>query len=367
VASGANTIGEKFGSAGEIGNLGKVGNEAYRRLMPLAWSGLIDAIVDDGIKGGILATSGLFGTGIQSYQTQADMDRDQIAKDVKAGTLPKTYRAADGTEQPLTDRKQMTPAQKAAFDAAHPDLTDARRERSNPTQKAIQEFKDETASRIAAIAPDLKTNPELWRAERSEQLDRQRNAIDGAVEVAKQAGDEYYLKPPTPVTRIDVLNQRYGKAIETATDAKGNVNWDKVDQVVAAWDAKDQKLWLDEKAAKPASAEERAYHAAVTVLKPYWDARDKDWQAIASANPSLGAYKTFDDYRQARIEALMAQGLSYTLASAQADKIIAPVIDAMSKLSLAYLAQHQDLVKVLDRFGYSVPSRLRGLTMAGTP
>lgn len=79
VATGENAIHQKFGAETPVGDFGVIGNEAYRRLVPLAWQGLVSAVALDGANGAMLALPGFLGVSTQSYVSPADA-RDKVSQ-----------------------------------------------------------------------------------------------------------------------------------------------------------------------------------------------------------------------------------------------------------------------------------------------
>lgn len=79
LATHGDTLGQTLGQETSLGDFGTVGNEAYRRLVPLGFQGIVEALQQDGLIGAGLAVTDLFGTSVNTYETHSDA-RDLVSK-----------------------------------------------------------------------------------------------------------------------------------------------------------------------------------------------------------------------------------------------------------------------------------------------
>lgn len=169
---GKNEIGQPFGSEGETAtaleglfgkdlNAGKWGNELIKRLVPLSFGGLVEALNDDGLRGLASASTGLIGTGTQTYQTQTDY-RDEVTQRLGFGKkfddLQQDYgrrkQVMDIVEQeghgyPKTDNQKAADTARAGFDQEQAGIDNALQQ-GTLTQKYSDATRFITAERLGS-------------------------------------------------------------------------------------------------------------------------------------------------------------------------------------------------------------------------
>jgi hypothetical protein len=292
-----------------------------------------------------------------------------LQKDIEAGArytnaagqeqpFPTTWVDAQGKSHPvktLSDLKAASPLAYEAFSQQHPDVV-ARVQSPDPRFQRVDEIKNEFGQKLAATDALLSRDPAAWRAQRADLRNEQRIRIDEQL---------HAVDTGPPRTLLDKTNQRYQTVLRFHTDPTGKVDWDAVDRAVSHWSPEEQRLLSEQRLAGETPASKR-YITDLGKLEPYFKQRDEAWARIAAQNPGLAAYPNFDAFKNARIlQYRQDTGVSYTVAAAAVDKLLAPIERMMSTQANAYLVQHPELVPLLDKYGYYVPASLRGLTLAG--
>lgn len=334
--------------------------------VPLIVAGAYEAFT--GTQGNIFEKTGaaalstgasFVGLGAQTYETSAEIRKRLLQDDIKAGVVSqKTYLDPEGNEKPVTQPWQLEPLEREAYNQRNKAELDKLVEGyPDDAFSAIRGVQDEFAAFHAENDALLATDPFEWRDQRGALKTAERERIEG---IRTGAPEEFPDREPR--TRLDALNADYREQMEQATDKRGKVDWELVDRWTASLSPKDQDLLFQQRLAGETPTS-KSYLKAVKLLEPYFDARDEGWTKIASTSPSLAQFGSFEQWRSDRIAFLRTNyNMSYTQAKAEFDKMASPIETAMGQMGTAYLAQHQHLVPLLDRYGFYVPSMLRGLT-----
>lgn len=327
-------------------------------------SGTLDASPGGLMEAGALGLAQWAGIPANLYEeTPYGESEERIAAGIKAGELPATFPAPDGTQKPVksyADLKAASPLAADEFDKKNPELATARAEASSfePAKKAKavqdealvhQRMRDDTL---------LNTNPAQWRKESGDAAREAGIRID---QIYRDAGE--YDREPRSL--LDVANKEYHDAIMKATNpATKKPDWDAVDLALAAMSPDKQKL-LFENRLKGETPARQQYIRDLKVLVPYFKQRDEAWKELAATDKEWGKFKTFDDYRQSLVVELHDAGYGWAEAEAKAEKATSRTAEIVSKTSNIYLADHlEEVVPLLDKWGYYVPARYRKFVRA---
>lgn len=337
---------------------------AGRLTLPIVATSIKEGYDNYGAEGAVAAAlwegfSGSLNQGI----SPSEASRRKIAEEQKAGTLPKKYEAVGG-EMDLTEYNQMTDLQKEEFDKRNPKI---KAERERMAAEPIRRLKEEQAvannkqdQRDTALDNGLLT-PEQWREQRTAIQAERRGALDS---VERQFPsyfkdlDQREVKPETP--RQDVVMKHYIQAIKDAESETG-VDWLAVDRYVAGLSKTDRDLLFDSRLAGSTS-KEKEYLSDVKDLEPYWAVRDKDWADLQSRNPRFQGAKDPDDWRLKEIQRQTAAGKPPFVAEAIADALIEAHTATSSVNQFIFLIQHRELIPLLEKWGFGVPSELEPLS-----
>lgn len=321
---------------------------------PLAWSGLYDAIEEDGAVGGALSLTSLFGTGVDTYVAPADIGRDEIADGIAAGLLPATYLDRNGMEQPVTNLRELVAADPEAADkflADNPTIARDRYEAYGELTRKVRDSQKELFDRQTERDNTLlATNPAEWRRASSDDANTTRAYIDGLY----SSSDEFKQEPKT---LLDVANRKYHEAIVAATDKKTQqVDWGAVDATIANLSQAEQDL-IFKSSLKGETETRKQYLRDLKVLAPYLDQRNEAWQVFKKSNPKLEQYKTFDDFRQSLIVVAHDAGATWGQAASKVDAALAPIDKQFAGQANLYLAQRaRELLPLMDKYGYYTPA-----------
>lgn len=316
-----------------------------------------------GIKGAaIVGSASFWGEGTLAYPPTPYAQTDaQLQKDIKDGLLPATYKDADNKEQPLTSYGQLTKEQQTAFDARHGSLAAQRAETASPAIKALKGEQANYADLQNSV--DNILFGQEWRDARRSVKDQQRGALDRVERQYQSYFNELDTKEPQNLE--DAVMRDYMAAINTNTQ-NAIVNWDGVDRVVAGWHP-DAQAALVATRLNSGSAKEKEYYADISKLEPYFEVRDQAWLAFAAKNENYSAYATFDDYATALADKVKAANPNTSPASIE--KAVAKALSDLSsqfgQQATAYLLKNRELIDLLYKHGYSVPSQLAPLVSPG--
>ena len=266
-----------------------------------------------------------------------------------------TYLDANGKEHPIISRSQLNPLAKEWFDKEFPDNLQGRRDKQDKAFKEYWDITDSLRNRYSAIDNLATEQPEEWRKQRGIIKSNEQALLFSDEKGSWQDRNKDVLKNDAPLTRLDKLQEQYGRVIDISK--KGEVvDWNTVDKYLATLSPQDRELLLMSRLAGETDVGKQ-YIRDTQQLIPYFQATQKYWQTTQLA----AQFPTPESYRDHFIGQLVSNGIDRTTAKSKADQIMDKLLAGADLARTQVLLQDINRVRLLDKWGYYVPANLRPL------
>lgn len=354
-----NWLGRPYNLADEAKS-GRLFKDLYA---PFIVDELVNAYRQGGLKqAALVAGPSFLSMGTNTYLPDAEIANKRIAEEMAKGIIPTTYLDANGQQQPVktyADLRAADPLAADEFDKRNPDITQQRQAVQSETTKRLTELRTEfngrQQERDSAL---LMTDPERWRLDSADDNARVQAAIE-------ERARDYGTYEREPRSLLDIANLKYHNAIEANT-VNGRVDWGMVDREVAKMSPQEQDLLFANRLAGETDARKQ-YIRDLARLEGFFQQRDEAWARLQQANPTFQQYASLDDFRIAKVNEVMQKNPNYPrpIVENLVDQSLGVYTQNASMAGAQYLVQHRDLVPLLAKYGFSVPSIVAPL--AGQP
>ena len=311
-------------------------------LLPMYLEGLYQA-AQDGLLGEAAMTIPLemLGLGASTYLPSVNQQLEAAANKLN----------------PAIPWAEMGRAEKREFVMQNPSLTDKWQAAEAAREGESVRLQRERDAALDRIAPLATNDPEAYRAKVSDIIGDYNTNREYAIEkgIIKPWGE--------PESELGKAMDGFYKAADEARTIAGT-DYDLREKLTSDYLATLSPEMRERVLKELTFATEPHYGALLRdrqVITPYWEIRDNAWRNLAAANEIFAGSTSEESWRATKIAQEMADGRSEEIATKIADAFINAYAAQAKVEQIMYLYNNRDVLVLLDRWGYSIPTGLTAL------
>ena len=272
-------------------------------------------------------------------------------------TPSESLEAAANKLNPAIPWAEMGRAEKREFVMQNPSLTDKWQAAEAAREGESVRLQRERDAALDRIAPLATNDPEAYRAKVSDIIGDYNTNREYAIEkgIIKPWGE--------PESELGKAMDGFYKAADEARTIAGT-DYDLREKLTSDYLATLSPEMRERVLKELTFATEPHYGALLRdrqVITPYWEIRDNAWRNLAATNEIFAGSTSEESWRATKIAQEMADGRSEEIATKIADAFINAYAAQAKVEQIMYLYNNRDVLVLLDRWGYSIPTGLTAL------